>query len=194
MSLLGNAKILGGIGALLMLLTIIPYAGMFVGIIGFILVFVAVKYISDETKDRSIFNSFLYFFIIAIVGTVVAAGIFVISFFDVGGIEYFTNLQSQTFTDPMIIFQELQDFFAGIIMALLALWITWIISAVFLRKCYDAIAEHTKVKWFGTSGLLYLIGAATVIIGIGFIILLVALVLMIIAFFSLPDNLPAKTA
>jgi uncharacterized membrane protein len=192
MSLLANAKILGGIGALLMLLSIIPYAGFFVGIIGFILVFVAVKYISDETKDKSIFNNFLYFFIIAIVGMVMALGISVITFFDVGGIEYFTSLQTQTFTDPLVIFEELQDFLIGIIIALLVLWVSLIISVIFLRKCYDKIAEFTKVKWFGTTGLLFLIGASTVIIGIGFLILLVALVLMIIAFFSLPDKLPEK--
>jgi uncharacterized membrane protein len=71
------------------------------------------------------------------------------------------------------------------------LWISLIISVIFLRKCYDKIAEYTNVKWFSTTGLLLLIGAATVIIGIGFIILLVALILMIIAFFSLPDNLPS---
>jgi uncharacterized membrane protein len=194
MSLLGNAKILGGIGALLILLGIIPYAGALIGLIGFILVFVAVKYISDETKDKSIFNNFLFFFIISIVGIVLFAGISIITFFDVGGIEYFTNLQTQTFTDPMAVFNVLQDFLTGIIIALLVLWVSLIISVIFLRKSFEGIAEHTNVKWFGTSGLLFLVGAATVIIAIGFIIILVALILMIIAFFSLPDNLPAKKA
>lgn len=194
MSLLGNAKILGGIGALLILLGIIPYAGALIGLIGFILVFIAVKYISDETKDKTIFNNFLFFFIITIVAIVLSAGIAVITFFDVGGVEYFLNLQTQTFTDPMVIFEELQGFLTGIIIALLVLWVSLIVSVIFLRKCFDSIAEHTNVKWFGTSGLLFLVGAATVIIAIGFIIMLVALILMIIAFFSLPDNLPAKKA
>jgi len=194
MSLLGNAKILGGIGALLILLGIIPYAGALIGLIGFILVFVAVKYISDETKDKTIFNNFLFFFIITIVGIVLAAGISIITFIDVGGIEYFIDLQTQTLTDPMVIFEELQGFLTGVIIALLILWVSLIVSVIFLRKSFDSIAEHTNVKWFGTSGLLFLVGAATVIIAIGFIIILVALILMIIAFFSLPDNLPAKKA
>lgn len=194
MSLLGNAKILGGIGALLILLGIIPYAGALIGLIGFILVFVAVKYISDETKDKTIFNNFLFFFIITIVGIVLAAGISIITFIDVGGIEYFIDLQTQTLTDPMVIFEELQGFLTGVIIALLILWVSLIVSVIFLRKSFDSIAEYTNVKWFGTSGLLFLVGAATVIIAIGFIIILVALILMIIAFFSLPDNLPAKKA
>jgi len=194
MSLLGNAKILGGIGALLILLGIIPYAGALIGLIGFILVFVAVKYISDETKDKTIFNNFLFFFIITIVGIVLAAGISIITFIDVGGIEYFMDLQTQTLTDPMVIFEELQGFLTGVIIALLILWVSLIVSVIFLRKSFDSIAEYTNVKWFGTSGLLFLVGAATVIIAIGFIIILVALILMIIAFFSLPDNLPAKKA
>ena len=59
MSKLSEAKILGGIGALLMLLGgfIIPGLG---GIIGLILIFIAVKYISEECKDKSIFDNYYF--------------------------------------------------------------------------------------------------------------------------------------
>jgi uncharacterized membrane protein len=43
---------------------------------------------------------------------------------------------------------------------------------------------------FNTTALLYLIGAATTIVVIGFVILLVAEILQIVAFFSLPEAPP----
>jgi uncharacterized membrane protein len=43
---------------------------------------------------------------------------------------------------------------------------------------------------FQTTGLLYLIGAALTIILVGFLILLIAEILQIVAFFSIPEQLP----
>jgi uncharacterized membrane protein len=41
---------------------------------------------------------------------------------------------------------------------------------------------------FSTAGLLYLIGAATAIIGVGFLVLLVAQILTAVAFLSIPER------
>jgi uncharacterized membrane protein len=193
MSSLNNAKIMGGLGALLTLIGIlVPSFGFIVSIIGFILVFVAVKYISDEFKDKSIFNNFLYFFIIAIIAIVVTLVIFVITFIEVGGISYFNELQNLAYSNPMEVLEVLQPLITGVLVGLAALWVLMIISVIYLRKCYDKIGELTKVKWFNTTGLIFLIGAATIIIGIGFIILIIAMIIEIIAFFSLPDKRPEK--
>ena len=69
-----------------------------------------------------------------------------------------------------------------------------IIGAIFLRKSFNGVAKYTKVGLFTTTGLIYLIGAATLIIVIGFIIILIAEVLQIIAFFSLPEKIEGTTA
>ena len=193
MSLLNNAKIIGGVGALLILLGLIPSIGSILGIIGFILVFIAIKYVSDETKDKSIFNNFLYFFILVIVAIVVSGTIFVITFLEAGGISYIMELQNLAYTDPSAVWNAIQPLLPGALAALATLWILMLISVIFLRKSYDKIGELTKVKWFNTTALLFLIGAATLIIVIGFLIILIGLVLEIIAFFSLPDKLPNKT-
>ena len=66
MGKLRDAKILGGIGAILLLLSFIP----FVSIIGIVLMFIAVKYISDETKDKDIFKNYLYSFIFNIIAII----------------------------------------------------------------------------------------------------------------------------
>lgn len=67
----------------------------------------------------------------------------------------------------------------------LILWISGIISAIFLRKSFDKIAELMKVDLFKTTGTLNLIGAVTAIILVGFLIQLVAVILQVISFFSL---------
>jgi len=67
MNNLGNVKIFGGIGALLLLIGgFIPYAGPIVSIIGLVLVFIAVKSISELTKDNDIFRNYLIHFIMSI--------------------------------------------------------------------------------------------------------------------------------
>ena len=82
MSKLSSAKLLGGLGALLSLigwLFTTSSFGSVVGIIGLIMVFIAVKYIADETKDKSIFDNYLYFFICSIIAIVAMAAIMIYS-------------------------------------------------------------------------------------------------------------------
>ncbi len=58
MASLGQAKSLGGVGAILVLIAgFIPSAGFVVAIIGFILILIAVKYVSEVLADRTIFNN-----------------------------------------------------------------------------------------------------------------------------------------
>jgi uncharacterized membrane protein len=87
----------------------------------------------------------------------------------------------------------IMPFFTSIIAGLLVLWITLIIAAYFLRKSYNKIASGTHTSMFHTAGLLYLIGAVTAIVLVGFIIIFVAFILQIIAFFSMPETLSAPT-
>jgi len=192
MSDLGNAKIFGGIGALLTLIgTFIPYAGPIISIVGLIFVFIAVKSISDLTKDHDIFRNYLYSFIMSIISIVAVFVIIFIGFGMVGGFSWITSLQDINITD----FSTFWDSFGGIIgYTLLALFVGWIlaiIAAIFLRRSYNSIAKHTKVKLFRTTGTLYFWGAITTIIVIGFLIIFIASIIEIIAYFSLPDKLPS---
>jgi uncharacterized membrane protein len=189
MSNLGSAKTFGGIGSLLTLIGLfIPTVGTAVFIIGLILVIIAIKYIADETKDQAIFNNFMYYFILNVVAIVVAMGI---TFYNLGSIDIL-NIQSQVqnMTDFASFWNVFGDLITGCILSLFIGWILLIIATIFLRKSYNSIAEKTNVNLFSTTGLIYLIGAATLIIFIGGLILLIAKIIEIVAFFSLPDTLP----
>jgi len=158
---LSEAKTIGGIGSILLL---IPG----ISIVGYILILVATKYISDDLGDRSILNNMIYAVITAIVG--VAAGAFLL----------FSGLFFGIFTLGV-------GAILGIIGGLIVVWIFLVISSLFIRRSYDAIATRLNVDYFRTAGTLYFVGALLTIVLVGFIILLVAYIFQIIAFFSMPD-------
>ena len=129
-------------------------------------------------------------FILSIISIVVILVIMLIGFIKVGGFSWITSIQDINITD----FSTFWDYFGGIIeyaiMALIVGWILWVIGAIYLRRSYNSIAKHTNVSLFRTTGTVYLIGALTTIILIGFVILFVGRIIEVIAYFSLPDELP----
>ena len=190
---LSNAKIFGGIGAIL------AFVGLFfmpLLIVGIILIFVAVKYISDEVKDKDIFNNYLYSFILSIIAWIAIFVIFISTLGIIFGFSFFDPSQFTNFTDITYFEENFGLAIGGLVGCILAIivgWILFILSALYLRKSYNGIAEHTKVDLFRTTGLVNFIGAVTLIIGIGFIIWIIARILEIASFFSLPDTLAKAT-
>jgi len=193
MAKVGQAKILGGIGALLSLLVFVPTIGFIIGIVGLILVFIAVKYIAEETKDHAIFQNYLMNFIFDIIAIGAVIGIMIMSFGVAGGMSWVNALQGKEFTDFDSFWSSFGTIFIGCALAIVVAWVLLIIGALYLRKSYNSIADHTKVDLFKTTGLVNLIGAATLIIIIGVFIIIIARILEIVSFFSLPENLPTTT-
>jgi len=180
---IGNAKILGGVGAILMLIG--GFATGFLSLVGFILVLIAVKYISDDIKDKSIFSNFLLFVVVNIIAVVALAAAAFIALGTMG----FSPFSTVEITNPTAIFDNIGTFLVICIAGFVVFYILNIIGALFLKKSFDSITQHTKVDMFKTAAFIYLIGAFLLIIGIGFLVLFIAQILMIVAFFSLPDNL-----
>jgi uncharacterized membrane protein len=189
---------LGGIGALLLVISPLTFvAGAFgglLGLVGLILVLIAMKGLSDHYMEAGIFNNSLYGVIISIIGVVVfLAALFVtaISFFS----DYLGVDLSTAFSDPtafssidwvnILTFSDVMDFVTGIIISVVVLFIFAIIAAIFYRKSLTSLAERSGVGLFGTAGLLLLIGAVLTIIAIGFIIIWIALILLLVAFFQI---------
>ncbi|HID04956.1 MAG TPA: DUF996 domain-containing protein [Aigarchaeota archaeon] len=83
------------------------------------------------------------------------------------------------------------DFFTSTLIAILlgivVIWIFLLVSALFIRRSYGAIANKLGISLFNTVSLLYIIGAALTIVLIGFIIVFVAVILQAVAFFSIEE-------
>jgi uncharacterized membrane protein len=192
-------KTLGGIGALLLLigsLTFISPAVGILGLIGLILILIALNGFANYYKEKDIFNNALYGIIIFIVGVVVtiAVAIFVlVDFLTSLGIDL-TNWQSLQSVDweSIITPDKIIGLVGSGIVALVILFIFCILGAYFLKKSLDLLATKTDVKLFGTTGLIILIGAVLTIVLIGFILWFVAIILLIVSFFSIktPASIP----
>lgn len=185
MARLSEAKTMGGVGSILVLLTAVPQVGWILGIIGFILTLIAIKYISDIVEDSNIFTNMIIAIVLAIVSFIVAGLAIMgglLAFFGIQGLGGFSMG-----TPPAINQGNIAGLLLAVIPGLVAFWIMMIISAIFIRKSYSEIAVRLDVRMFDTAALLYLIGAITSIIFIGFILLLVAEILLAISFFSINE-------
>lgn len=184
MASLSQAKTLGGVGSILVLLGAIPNVGFILAIVGFILILVAVKNVSETMNEPGIFNDMIIAVLMAIIGLVVfgvIVAVAILSFFNLGSIGTVT---------PGTVPTSLVTGIGILIAGLVVVWIFYLISAIFLRRSYDKIGTRLNVNMFHTTGLLYLIGAALTIVFVGLIIVLIAEILQIVAFFSIPDQLP----
>ena len=186
MSSISDAKVLGGVGSILVLLTAVPNVGWLLGIAGFIMVLLAISKISQAVNDRKIYTNMLTAVILGIgaigVGTVTVIG----AVSHVLGMGSFVG--SRFVLASPIPVGDWIGLAVAIVGGLLAVWALLFASAVFVRRSYSSIATKLNVKMFETAGLLYLIGAATTIIGVGFLVIVVAEILLAISFFSIPEQ------
>lgn len=199
---LNTIRILGGVGAVLMFIGILPYVNYLgiLGLIGLILVLVALYYLAGYYTERGIFNNALYGFIAGIVGVVVAGVAIAVSV-----LSSLTNFLYEIFPtwdgnwsslsgltpDPSnLSLDALWPFLTGILIALVVLWVFAIIAAYFARRSLTSLSAKSGVGLFGTAGLLLLIGAVLIIaFGVGLILIWISLLVLAIAFFQLKPQL-----
>jgi len=205
---LETSKTLGGVGALLMVIG--PFLGAYsgvLGLIGLILVLIALKGLSDHYNEAGIFNNALYGFIMAIIGGVVCVAVIVVA---AVGLLIDLGIEVATWGDPtafqninwenLVTLDILWPHIATIVGSLVVLFAFVVVASIFLRRSLTTLSAKTGVNMFGTVGLLTLIGAVLTIIAVGFIILWVALILLVVAFFRIktqsaqpPASTPAST-
>jgi uncharacterized membrane protein len=193
-----TAKILGGVGALLMFIGIIPYIN-YLGIIelvGLILVMVALYSLARHYREGGIFNNALYGVIIGIVGGVISIAAVIITvlasltdflytlFPDWNG--DWTALSGLTPDPSNISLDSIMPFLTGILAMFLILWVCSIIAAFFVRRSLRTLSVKSGIGLFSTAGLLLLIGAVLIILfGVGFILIWISALLLAIAFFRI---------
>jgi uncharacterized membrane protein len=172
MGSLSSAKTLGGVGGILVFLP-----GL--SIVGWILILLATKEISESVQDKTIFDDALLAAITAAIGAVI------------GGVVFFAFLFLPRSPGGYIAF----GVFAlalPLLIFLGAFWVFAIISAIFLKRSYEKISQRLNISAFATTGLLYLVGAALTIVLVGFLILFIALIFQVVAYFSIQDRPPSS--
>jgi uncharacterized membrane protein len=188
MAPLSQAKMLGGLGSILTLLLFVPYnVGAVLVIVGWILIIVALKNISDTVQEGSIFSNALISAILAIVGTVAFAIVVasaILGFIGLGGVPTTGSLPTSGFIGLV----------TGIVAGLLVVWVLAVFSSFFLWRSFKTVSARLNMGLFRTGALIYFIGSILTIILVGFLLTFVAQIIFVIAFFSLPDNPPQALA
>lgn len=170
----------------MVLLTAVPTVGSLVGIVGFVLMLLAIRDISEIVGERSIFSNMLIAVGLAIVAIVVGALVVV------GSVLRFVGLNALSlgpdFNPSTVPAGDWVGFVGSILIGLAIVWVIMLVSAVYVRRTYRSMALKLGDRSFETAGMLYLIGAATTIVLVGFVLLFVAQVMVVVAFFSIEDR------
>jgi uncharacterized membrane protein len=195
-----SSKTLGGIGALLMFIGVLPYVNYFgvIELIGAILVLIALHGLGSYYKEEGIFNNALYGIIAGIVGVVLAivVGIaivlpdikdFILKIFPSWNGDWSTlsSLSGMTPSTANIDFGDVIPFIVAAIVIVAILWVFGIISAFLVRRSLKQLSTKANVGLFSTAGLLLLIGAVLIIVGFGLVLIWIAVLLVAIAFFTM---------
>jgi uncharacterized membrane protein len=196
-----SSKTLGGIGALLMFIGVLPYINYFgiIPLIGAILVLVALHGFASIYKESGIFDNALYGIIAGIVGVVlsIAIGIaivlpnikdFLMKLYPTwnGDWSTITSLSGMTPNTNNIALGDVIPFISAAIVIIVILWVFAIIATFLYRRSLKQLSTKTNVGLFSTTGMLLLIGAVLIIaFGFGLLLLWIATLILAIAFFTM---------
>ncbi|MEM1539638.1 MAG: DUF996 domain-containing protein [Candidatus Bathyarchaeia archaeon] len=201
-----NGRILGGVGAILMFVGILPLINYFgvIELVGLILVMVGLHNLASHYGEKGIFNNALYGVITGIVGGVITIALIVITvltsltdflytiFPDWNG--DWTALSGLTPDMSKFSLEAIVPFLIGFLAAFIVLWVFAIISAFFVRRSLGMLSAKSGVGLFSTIGLLLLIGAVLIILfGVGLILMWISALLLAIAFFQIKPQPTQQT-
>jgi len=176
---ISTQKMLGGIGALLILLSAVPGIGILFSIVGGVLLIVSIYQISNMLKKPAIFNKFIIGFVLGLSGWVIALFFGLLSFVGVFGLAGLLHAY----------FAAIFGMGIGIFVAIILVYILFVAATYFYKKAYSMLANALNHKLFSTAGLLMFIGAITIILfGLGAILLFVGWIILAVAFFTAPEE------
>ena len=164
---------------------------MILNVAGNYLIFNAVKQISYEVNDREIFHNVFVWFILHIAGIAILLVVmyFLRLFLEKTSVrslsDIFTGLGMIEFS---VIFTDLWRFIAGS----MVMWFVLIAAARFLKRGYEQIAARTGTEIFRAVGNWYYWGTRLAIVFVGFIFIVIALILQIMAFYFLPSSIQSR--
>ena len=202
---LESSKTLGGVGAILLLIGILPYVitvtfGI-IALVGVILILIGLNGLAGIYGDKTIFSNSLYGFIAGIVGLVVAVVVGVAAFFTYqdnlksfimqifpswnGSWSSISSISGQTPQTANLDFSGIIPLVALLVVAFVIFWVFLIVWAFLARKSLKALAAKSGVGMFSTASLILIIGAALTIVIVGVVLIWVAAILLAIAFFQM---------
>ncbi len=177
------AKTLAGEGSILLLLSLVPYAGWILGIIGVVLLLRGMKELSYYYQDEQIYQNALTgvkYYIVAIVAAAVAIAAMVIGIASATGFNFTTG----TFVPTTGFGIGLAAFLGGLLIA----FIFYVLATNQLRRTFKTLAQKSGEFSFTTAANLLWWGAILTIIVVGLLLIFVAWIFATIGFFTMKSR------
>jgi len=183
---ISTQKMLGGIGYILILMGWMPRIGTFLSLVGTALWFISMYQLSNILRKPSIFRKVSIFLILGITSMVTAFA-FAIMAGIMAGVSLSASVRGET------------GAILGLgLVAAITIIVTYaiiVVSAHFYREAYDILAQATTQNLFKMGGLLFFIGAITIILfGLGLLLIIVSNIVLAVAFFKAPSELEVQSA
>jgi uncharacterized membrane protein len=182
------SKTLAGEGSILLLLSLVPYAGWVLGIIGVVLLLRGMKELSNYYQDEEIYKNALTgvkYYIIAIIAVGVSVAAFTIGLWSATGFVFTTG----SFVPTVTFGVGLIAFLGGLIVA----FIFYILATSHLKRTFDILAQKSGEASFTTAGNLLWWGALLSIILVGLILIFIAWIFATIGFFTMKPQQPQQS-
>lgn len=186
---LSDIKTMGGLAALFAAGSIIPYIGFLLSLASIVLFLITFHKISVFSGKRSIFVNIGVSYLIGFVLGIAIAAFIIIAFLD-----YFKELSYNNFDEDYLYYmiQSAKESVLTTIIAIVVFFLMVTVTCAYLWKLsLDKTAQFFGDNAFKTAGILYIIGASTMILcGLGALVNLAAHIVLAVAFFSLkmPKN------
>ena len=168
-SSLESSKNMAGVGAILLIFYLIPFAGLVLGIIGAILLLMGIKGLAEYYQDNGIYQDAMMGVVYVIIGIVATLVIFI------GFI--FGSVFSGLFAVGLLI------------VAVVVLFVFYLLGAMSFRKSFSLLAVKSGEHMFETAGLILFIGAVLTIVLVGLLVVAIAWILLAVAFFSIKPSM-----
>jgi uncharacterized membrane protein len=183
---ISTQKMLGGIGYILILMGWMPRIGTFLSLVGTALWFISMYQLSNILGKPSIFRKVLIFLILGITSMVTAFA-FAIMAGIMAGVSLSASVRGET--------GAILGLGLGAAITIIVTYAIIVVSAYFYKEAYYILAQATTQNLFKIGGLLFFIGAITIILfGLGLLLIIVSNILLAVAFFKAPSELEVQGA
>jgi uncharacterized membrane protein len=167
-------------GSVMLLLSLIPYVGWVLGIIGVVLLVRSMKEFSGYYQDEKIYQNALTgvkFYIIAILAAAVAIVGITIGVWSATG-----------FTADFVLTAGFGVGLVTFLIGLVVAFVFYVLAASHLKRTFYTLAEKSGEDSFRTAASLLWIGSILTIIGIGLLLILIAWIFATIGFFTMKSR------
>ena len=176
-----HSKTLAGVGAILLLLGFVPYAGWVLAIVGVVLLVIGMKELAKYYQDQNVYQNTLTgvkFYVVAVVAA--AAAIVAVMI----GIASATDFTFKNFVPTVGFGVGVAALLAGLVVA----FVFYVLAASHLKRALDSLAQKSGESSFATAGTLLWIGSILTIVLVGLVLILVAWIFATLGFFSMKSR------